>query len=319
MESDIHGRWIQMSNLVWAIIALSSVVISISLVVWYRHNIKHTMNQISKMLDEATNESFTETTYDESALSALEQKFNRYLCCTLASEKNLTEERNKIKSLISDISHQTKTPVANISLYSQLLLECESLPFECVEMGKQINQQSQKLQFLIDALVKTSRLETGIISASPCVNSIKKLIEVSCADVKTKVDKKNITLQVTSNTVNANFDLKWTAEAVTNIIDNAVKYSPENSIISISVQSYELFSCINITDYGIGIAESEFPKIFQRFYRSQDVNQYEGVGIGLFLSREIISNQGGYIKVSSKIGQGSTFSIYLPNEKTNLS
>ena len=95
------------------------------------------------------------------------------------------------------------------------------------------------------------------------------------------------------------------------VIDNAIKYT-EHGEISVSAISYEMFVRIDIADTGCGIREEELPKIFRRFYRSELVKDEEGVGIGLYLTREILQEQGGYIKVSSVYGQGSKFSIYLP-------
>ena len=108
------------------------------------------------------------------------------------------------------------------------------------------------------------------------------------------------------------FDYKWTAEAVYNIIDNAVKYTPSGGLIKIDITEYEMFCAVNVTDSGIGIDEEELGKIFSRFYRGRNAVYEEGVGIGLFLSREILSAEKGYIKVKSKIGQGSSFSVFLP-------
>ena len=107
------------------------------------------------------------------------------------------------------------------------------------------------------------------------------------------------------------FDGKWTAEALANIVDNAIKYT-EHGTIRISAVSYEMFARIDIADTGLGIPESEQAKIFARFYRSKAVQEQEGVGIGLYLARQILSGEGGYIKVDSVPGKGSTFSVFLP-------
>ncbi|MDE6708580.1 MAG: ATP-binding protein [Oscillospiraceae bacterium] len=116
----------------------------------------------------------------------------------------------------------------------------------------------------------------------------------------------------TSESCIAVFDRKWTQEALFNILDNAVKYSPENSKIQITVKSFEMFVSIEVSDSGIGISEEELPRIFRRFYRGQNVREQNGVGIGLYLSRQIVEEQGGYIQVESKIGKGSVFKLFLP-------
>ena len=322
------------------ILALLGITLTICIIFFYRYRVLKTMNKLDEMLEKAINGSFSETTYDESKLSALEVKLNRYLSICTVSSKNLSEEKEKIKTLISDISHQTKTPLANILLYSQILLEkadrleagvntdmavrsglSESsgqrgqLPQMEIECIRQISTQSEKLNFLISTLIKTSRLETGIISVKPERQAVNQLIETSLEEILPKAAAKSIALNRSHYTGTACFDQKWTAEALFNILDNAVKYTPDGGNITISATTYELFYRIDIADNGFGIAEEELSKIFGRFYRSPEVNQVEGVGIGLYLAREIISAQGGYIKVKSRRGFGSVFSVFLPIDK----
>ena len=97
-----------------------------------------------------------------------------------------------------------------------------------------------------------------------------------------------------------------------NILDNAIKYTPPGGQVSVSCQKYELFCRIDVSDTGPGIPEEEQANIFQRFYRGRQVRQADGVGIGLYLSRQIIAGEGGYVKVQSTPGRGSTFSVFLP-------
>lgn len=108
-------------------------------------------------------------------------------------------------------------------------------------------------------------------------------------------------------------DKKWTAEAIFNILDNAVKYTEVGGNIHVVVCRQELFTKISIEDTGKGIAPERQATIFTRFYRELEVHDKEGIGIGLYLAREIITLQNGYIEVQSQIGQGSKFIIYLPN------
>ncbi|CAM5646827.1 Adaptive-response sensory-kinase SasA [Lysinibacillus sphaericus] len=117
---------------------------------------------------------------------------------------------------------------------------------------------------------------------------------------------------VDSRDVEAVFDPKWTVEALYNIVDNAIKYTPSGGSVQLSVTPYQLFCRIDVADTGLGISEDETAKIFSRFYRSQEVTDKEGVGLGLYLAREIITAQGGYIKVKSRLGVGSVFSVFLP-------
>ncbi len=291
--------------------AAVSILLAACAVLYYRRMTGRTLAKMNRMLDEAIAGRFKETTFDESALSELEAKLSRHLSQYAADSESLREEKDKIKELISDISHQTKTPISNLLLYSQLLAERE-LPEDCADCVKALTAQTEKLAFLIDALVKTSRLETGIITVTPRDESVQNLLDAVTEQIKPKADAKRIVLNVANTRAVARFDLKWTTEALYNILDNAVKYTPEECKITVHAVTYELFCRIDIIDEGIGIAEEEQSRIFARFYRSKAVAGQEGVGIGLFLSREILSAQGGYIKVRSQAGSGSTFSVFLP-------
>lgn len=107
-------------------------------------------------------------------------------------------------------------------------------------------------------------------------------------------------------------DSKWTAEALFNLLDNAVKYTPAGGKITVTVEKWEMYVEIKVADTGKGISESNQAAIFRRFYREEEVHEQPGVGIGLYLAREIVTKQGGYIKVVSELGNGSAFSIMLP-------
>lgn len=280
------------------------------IVVLNRRTVRKTMDKIEKMLDAAMNGSFSETTFDESKLSALETRFAHYLSAAETAARNVAQEKDSIQSLIADISHQTKTPIVNLLLYSELLQE-ETLPASATASVDALHNQAEKLRFLIDSLVKLSRLENGIISLSPQRAALQPLLEGLIAQYTAKATEKGLSLQLLDTDGFASFDAKWTAEALSNIVDNAIKYTTRGTI-TISAVSYEIFARIDISDSGPGIPESEQAKIFTRFYRAKTVHEQEGVGIGLYLSRQIISGEGGYIKVTSAPGKGSTFSVFLP-------
>lgn len=271
---------------------------------------RRTLDTIEQMLNTAMEGSFTEKKFDESRMSALETKFAHYLLASAVSARNVAIEKDRIKTLIADISHQTKTPISNLLLYSELLKE-ENLPETAAYNVNALHQQTEKLRFLIDALVKLSRLENGIITLSPQKRKIQPMLEDILEQFVPKAAEKGLYLHLENTAATAEFDQKWTAEALCNIVDNAVKYTARGGI-SISVLTYELFVRIDISDTGTGIPEEEQNRIFSRFYRSQTVKEQEGVGIGLYLAREIIASQGGYIKVSSQKEKGSVFSVFLP-------
>ena len=277
---------------------------------------RSTYKRLNQMVDDAMNDSFEEEKYDETELSKLEVKWKRFLTSCKLSNKKIEEERSNIKEMVSDISHQIKTPLSNILLYSKLLEEQE-LSEESRAMVKEITKQSEKLDFLIQSLVKTSRLETGTFQLTPKSQDIFPVVKDALIQIEKKAEKKGIQILLDESEIPvvAFCDKKWTVEAVYNILDNAVKYSMEGTKIQIQVKNFEFFVGIEICDKGMGISEEEIPFIFQRFYRGKMVKEEEGVGIGLYLSRQIIEGQNGYIKLASKEGEGSVFSVFLPAGK----
>jgi len=279
-----------------------------------RRMVASTIDRIDEMLDNAIANPTAVLSYDEARLSQLENRLYRLLTVSSSSAASIAGDRNRIQTLVADISHQTKTPLANILLYAQLLEERADLSDDSLKLARQITFQSEKLGFLIQALVKISRLETGIIRVAPQPASVGTLLQHGIDGIAEKAREKGVEIRLScSEELQALFDPKWTEEAIGNILDNAVKYTPGGGIVSISAVAYEMFTRIDIADTGIGIDEQEINRIFQRFYRSSRVAQDEGVGIGLYLAREIISLQGGYIKVKSKNLDGSLFSVFLPN------
>lgn len=273
-------------------------------------------NRLENMLRRAEDGSFEESAFDESRLSKLETMLYHYLLRGATSQRVIQEEKDKIKSLISDISHQTKTPLANIRLYAELLGENDDLPAEVADLVNQVRFQSEKLNFLVQALVKTSRLENGIIALTPRMQNLSPMLEELYQIYLPVAQQKGVCLKYRrEKQCMAVLDRKWTMEAVGNILDNAIKYTPPDGVVTLSVRNFEVFVCIDVTDTGIGILESEIPKLFERFYRSPGVNQVQGVGIGLYLAREIVVRQGGYIRVDSTPQKGSTFHVFLKTEQ----
>lgn len=299
------------SEVILMVLAILAVAFAMIIITINRKRTGRILAHMDAMLTAAMDGSFHETVFDETMMSAVETRLAHYLSASEVSVKNLADEKDKIKELIADISHQTKTPIANILLYGQLLSE-QNLPEESRPCLSALNEQTEKLNFLIDALVKTSRLETGILKLYPKHSSIGPMLHAVLEQIAPGAKEKDITVQYTPTETVAIFDQKWTSEAVYNIVDNAVKYTPAGGSIRVETRTYGLFCRIDITDTGIGIPEEEQAQIFGRFYRSAAVSDTDGVGIGLYLARQIISGEGGYIRVTSVVGKGTTFSIYIP-------
>ena len=272
---------------------------------------RRSLRRMNDMIQSAIDGTFRADAFDESLSAAVENKLAEYLAVSETQMKKAAAEQEKTKTLIADISHQTKTPIANLLLYTELLKEEGT---ENSETTALLESQVKKLDFLIRSLVKLSRLETGILVLHPRKSEVSRLLEEAKEQYAVRAQEKGLYLHVLSEEagkITARFDPKWTLEALGNLIDNAIKYTQAGGV-TVRVNPYELFVCIEVADSGIGIAEEEHAKIFGRFYRSMTVSDEQGVGIGLYLAREIVRQESGYIKLDSEVGKGTTFSLYLP-------
>lgn len=228
-----------------------------------------------------------------------------------AQNQMLAQEKEQIKTLISDISHQIKTPIAAANTFAELLSDGELSAEERTEYITTLQMSLGKLTFLTNSLIKMSRLESDIISLKPEKNSLNEIVLQAVKTVYAKAKEKGILITFECDqTFEAVLDFNWTAEAISNVIDNAVKYTPQGGFVRLQITEYPSFLRLDISDSGVGIPEEEQAKIFGRFYRGKQSVGTDGVGIGLYLTREIINKQNGYMKVSSD-GNGSTFSMFL--------
>lgn len=298
-----------MSEIILVTAALICIAAAIAVIIIYRRRTVKIIRSLDKMIDKAINGTFTEENIDESMLSSVEAKLAGYLSASELSAKNVAAEKEKIKELISDISHQTKTPIANILLYTDLLKEQE-LNGQARLCAEETAAQAEKLSFLIITLVKLSRLETGVFALLPVKTDLMPMLEKIYRQYQPKAEEKGLRFTLEPTEAQAVFDEKWSAEAIGNIVDNAIKYT-DSGFVTISVREYEMFCSVIISDSGKGIAEEEQGRIFTRFYRSPSVSPKEGIGVGLYLAREIVNGCGGYIKVSSEVNKGTEFSVFF--------
>lgn len=244
----------------------------------------------------------------------LSEKLKRIAHIGRSREEEISREKEQIKELISDVSHQTKTPIANMRLYLELLQE-EPITERGLQFLTSMQKQTDKLDFLFQNMVKMSRLETGVIRIQPGRTNLRDTIGRAVAAVVPKAEQKGISISAECpDELMFHHDRRWTEEALFNILDNAVKYTQAGGSIRITVTVQEIFTKISIRDSGKGIAVERQAEIFTRFYREPEVHDEEGIGVGLYLARKIIELQDGYITVVSQVGCGADFQVYLPNE-----
>lgn len=221
----------------------------------------------------------------------------------------LQREQRSLQGLVADISHQTKTPLANIQLYLERLEQGAEDASLVAKLGAQV----EKLDFLLANMVKISRLETGAVRIQKQQALLADTLADALSVIVPKADAKQIRLSVDyDETMTLNHDRRWTAEALANLLDNAVKYTSAGGSVGVRVVLQPVFVQIAVHDSGKGIARERQGTIFTRFYREPEVHDTEGAGLGLYLARMIVERQGGFIDVVSAPGAGSTFTINLP-------
>lgn len=322
------GKAISMEALMIVLFLLCLLLAWAALI--YRKREKKLKISILQMLEEASSGSFQDKRFDETSVSEVENRMWNYLENRQTAMERIERDRQRMQSQISDIAHQAVLPVSNIVLYTQLLEENLSNGFTGTKINEIENVQLTKaevseiiseitairdeigtLDFLIQSLVKLSRMENGIINLNAEKQQIKPMLDLVKQQFAIKAKNKGIDFLIEDTEETAVFDRKWTLEAVANIVDNAVKYTQEGGKISIHTEALPSLVRIDIADTGIGIREEEQGAVFSRFYRSVETSNSRGVGIGLYIAREVMRVQNGYIRLRSEYGNGSTFSLYF--------
>ena len=250
--------------------------------------------------------------YEDSQLSKVQGKLLQYHDRTQAGRRQSKADKQTIQELVSDISHQVKTPMANIRMFTDILRQQELPEEKRAEFLSTLAAQVHKLDFLMQSLIKMSRLETGTFALHMEDAGLYDTIAQAVSGVLTAAERKRIQIAVDCDSQETvRHDPKWTAEALGNLLDNAVKYTPEGGSIRVSVRPWQFYTRIDITDTGIGIPSQHYNDVFKRFYRAQSSAAAEGVGLGLYLARGIITRQRGYMTLKSEVGKGSAFSVFL--------
>ncbi|PWM62965.1 MAG: sensor histidine kinase [Subdoligranulum variabile] len=300
----------------WSILVLCTAIYAVvGLWAWYqRRQVSLFADDLCETLDALMSGREVEgyEPYEDSLTAKVQGKLMQYFDIMSEGQRQSRRDKETIQGLVSDISHQVKTPIANIKMFTGIL-RSHDLPAEKrAEFLATMDGQIDKLDFLMQSLIKMSRLETGTFALHPEQAVLADTIARAMSTVWAKAESKGIRLSAACDGgITVRHDPKWTAEALSNILDNAVKYTPPGGSVTVTVRPWQFYTRVDITDTGMGIPEEHYNDIFQRFYRAQEAAAEEGVGLGLYLANGIITRQNGYISVKSCVGKGTTFSVYL--------
>lgn len=278
---------------------------------------RKTYRMIDRLLDSVlSQEMIVYSEVEEGEFSALVSKIRQIQEVLENRARSAGNEKEQVKSLVSNMSHQLKTPLANLSLYAEILGQGEIAPERKAEFADKMQRQIEKLNWIVESLSKMVKLEQNIDGFEVKDTPIRQTILDAVDTVYEKVEKKELHLDLEPFEDRALYhNRKWTVEVFVNLLENAIKYTDKGGAISIRVKPYELYTEIQFADNGRGIRREELTDIFKRFYRSPEVENMEGSGIGLYLSNLILEKEKGYITAASEYGKGSCFSVFLQNCK----
>ncbi|MCT4544933.1 MAG: HAMP domain-containing histidine kinase [Vallitalea sp.] len=293
------------------------ICIFLFLLFYFSKNIVYIMKKlelfsdgIDKIMDR--NYSTRLSTNNEGIVNRIGNQFNLMARRLELSIEEIKKGREQIKSIVTDISHQFKTPLSSIKLFNSLMLEDDVDRENQLQFLLRSKEEISKLEWLIKSLIGISRLEAGMISIKKEKSDLKQTILQAINSIYLSASEKNISIDIKELiSKDINHDSKWTKEAIFNILENAVKYTKNGGKITIRMEQLETSVRLIIQDTGIGIPNNEQVNIFNRFYRgkSKEVQKKEGSGVGLYLTKRILEEQQFNITLYSIENTGTTFSI----------
>lgn len=299
------GSLLIKNNITYIIIL--SLILILFLIYTYIENKK--LKQIDKYLNDILNnrDTFDIREYSEDYISSLKNDIYKITMLLKEGKEKEEKEKKELEIILSDISHQIKTPLTSMYVINDLLLDSSLNENKKKEFLNKNRTQLERIEWLVTSLLKLSRIDNGTIKLKKEEIDTKIIINKVIEPLKIPIELKKQTLIINDNNFKINVDLNWTVEALINILKNAYEHTKENGIIEISTTTNPLYTQISIKDNGEGIDSNDIKHIFERFYRGN--SNKESIGIGLHMSKKIIEHENGNIEVESKKNIGTTFNI----------
>ncbi len=266
---------------------------------------------VQSMIDGEPVRMFSEE--EESVLGKFQSRIRKLYEILDGAREREEKLHSELSALVADLVHQVNTPLTNIQMYCGFLVQDELPQKDREQIAEVVSAQVEKLGWFAEGFTKTMRLEDDIRRLNPVKQPLAEAVLAAVDQISLKAKENGNEVMFSGDqTACAVYDRRWTEEAVFNLLDNAVKYGEKGMPVKVSIVAYELFVRIDITNYGQVIPESEYPKLFMRYYRGENAAFVkEGIGLGLYLAREIVTEQGGYIKVGKTGNIGNVFSVFL--------
>lgn len=250
----------------------------------------------------------------EGELAVLNSEIYKMTVRLREQTERLENEKNYLKDYLANISHQIRTPMTSINIMISRLSRQELTFEDRLKMIKEISKLLTRIEWLITALLKVAQLESDTVKLKKEKTNVEEVVNKSLEPLKIQAEIKNIKmkLKIEKNT-NYKGDYYWSVEAISNIIKNCIEHSENGGIIEIISETNPIYTEIIITDEGKGICKEDLPHLFERFYRGNNSGS-EGIGIGLYLTKMIVSKQNGVITAKNRENKGAEFNIKFFNE-----
>lgn len=293
----------------WLLLVLSFLIIFCFLLFTFRRY--REIRRLSAYLRQIAKGDFQLDVRDntEGELSILKNEIYKVTVTLYEQAEALKKDKRFLSDVLSDISHQIKTPLTSMTVMADLLMD-KSLPLEKrMEFTKNVRQQLDRLQWLVSSLLKLSKMDADAVTFKKEPISVKELVRRSVSHLLILADLKDQKLTITGDE-NAGFtgDFQWTCEALANIVKNSIEHTPQGGEITIRYEETPLFTSVSVEDNGEGISKEDLPRLFERFFKSSRSTK-DSVGIGLAMAKAIVEKQGGTIEVRSEAGKGSCFTL----------
>ena len=299
LQNDISYRNFLILNMLFMLTAMTIIIV---IFIIYNKNKEKDIKDITKYIEQINKKNY-ELKIDqmsEDELSILKNEIYKTTIMLKEAAENSNMDKLNLKKSLEDISHQLKTPLTSILILLDNLIDDQNMSNETRnDFIKDIKREVVNINFLVQAILKLSKFDANTIHFIKEEKLLKEIVDEAIKNVSPLCDLRNIKIDVTGDSrAKIICDAKWQIEAITNILKNCVDHSKDNQKIVVKYEQNNVYSQIDIQDFGDGISKEDLPHIFERFYKGQNASP-ESVGIGLALSKTIIEEDNGIISVES--------------------
>jgi signal transduction histidine kinase len=230
----------------------------------------------------------------------------------------ISRDRDRSRDFLADVSHELRTPIAALRTFNELLKDSATDPAARAEFLESSGQQIERLDWLAQNLLELSKLDSGLVLLDLRPDDLRAAVESAVEQSESAARKRDVQLSLSlpDHPLRIRHDPLRIGQVVANLVGNAIKFTPREGHVSVTVKPWRSGARIEVTDTGVGIDATELPHIFERFYRGSQANEARGSGSGLGLAivRSIVDMHHGTVTVSSRLGVGTTFVVTLPRD-----